>query len=105
MGSLWGIAMATVVAQSVLSLAASFFTCKYLQIAWLPWALKGWLFPVAGIVCAGWLRMKLPADSAQNLLLLAGAYAALLLAAAWALGVRPAYIKEELQILSKFFRK
>ena len=72
MGSLWGIAMATVVAQSVLSLVASLFTCSYLKIAWLPWALKGWLFPVAGIACAGWLRMKLPGDSAQTLLLAGG---------------------------------
>jgi O-antigen/teichoic acid export membrane protein len=105
MGSLWGIAMATVLAQSVLSLVASYFTCSYLKIEWAPWALKGWLFPVAGIIFAGWLRMQLPGDSAQNLLLLAAAYAALLLAAAWALGVRMGYIKEELQILSKFFHR
>jgi hypothetical protein len=82
--------MATVLAQSVLSLVAGYFTCRHLKIGWLPWVLKGWAFPVAGIVFAAWLRCL---------------YAALLAVAAWALGVRLDYIKEELQLFSKFFRK
>ena len=59
MGSLWGIAMATVVAQSILSIVASFYTCRYMKLPWLPWLVKGWLFPLAGISFAGWLRMRL----------------------------------------------
>jgi hypothetical protein len=105
MGSLWGIAMATVLAQSVLSLVASYFTCNYLKIAWAPWALRCWLFPVVGIVIAGWLRTQWPTDSFPSLLTLGGAYAALLLFAAWALGLRPDDIKQELRIFSKFLRK
>jgi O-antigen/teichoic acid export membrane protein len=106
MGSLWGIAMATVIAQSVLSLVASFFTCSYLKIAWLPWALRGWLLPLAGISFAGWLRMKLdPLDSLPNIVLLVGVYAVMLLAAAWGLGINIAFIKEELELVRKFIRK
>lgn len=106
MGSLWGIAMATVLAQSVLSLAASFFTCRYLKIAWLPWALRGWLIPLAGISLAGWFRIKLaPLDSLPNILLLVGIYAAMLLAAAWGLGINASFIKEELKLVRTFIRK
>ncbi len=105
MGSLWGIAMATVLAQSILSLVASYYTCSYLKIAWVPWALRGWAFPVAGIAFAAWLRSQWPTDSLPSLLSLGGVYAALLLFAAWALGVRPNDIKQELRIFSKLFHK
>jgi hypothetical protein len=104
-GSLWGIAMATVLAQSILSLVAAFFVCEFLQIAWLPWAMRGWLFPVAGIALAGWIRTKLPGDSIQNLLTLAGIYAGILFALAIALGVKATDIKQEVQLVSKFFRR
>ncbi len=110
MGSLWGIAMATVLAQSLLSLGASFYTCRHLQIRWVPWLLKGWLLPFVGIVLAAWLRRELPFYSAQhalllpNVLLLAAAYAAAWLAAAWGLGINAAFIRQELAFLRSFFR-
>ena len=105
MNSLVGIAMATVVAQSVSSLVASFYICRHLQIKWLPWALKGWFFPLAGISFAAWLRMLWPLDSWPHTLLLITAYVALLALAAWGLGIKAAFIKEELKIVKKFFRK
>jgi O-antigen/teichoic acid export membrane protein len=104
MGSLLGIAMATVLAQSLLSLAVSAFTCRYLKMAWVPWMLRGWLFPLAGIALAAWLRMKLPMDSWQHVVLLVGAYGAMLVAAAWALGINSAFIKDELKIVKSFIR-
>src|SRR5208282_1717949 len=69
-GSLWGIAMATVLAQSLLSVGAGFYTCRHLQISWLPWLLKGWLLPFGGILLAAGLRSELPFYSAQHVLLL-----------------------------------
>ena len=45
MGSLWGIAMATVLAQSLLSVGAGYYTCRHLRVPWVPWLLKGWLIP------------------------------------------------------------
>ena len=104
-GSLLGIAMATVLAESVLRLASSFYACRKLQIRWLPWIVRAWLAPVAGVLFAAWLRLKLPFDSAQNISLLLAAYLAMALAAAWMLGITPAFIKAELAIVRGFFRK
>jgi O-antigen/teichoic acid export membrane protein len=103
-GSLLGIAMATVLAESVLRLASSFYTCRKLQIRWLPWAMRAWLVPVAGVLFAAWLRWKLPFDSAQNISLLIAAYLAMALGTAWMLGITPAFIKAELAIVRGFFR-
>ena len=104
-GSLQGIAMATVAAQSVLSLAAGWYTCRHLKANWLPWALGGWVFPTAGVLFAGWLRWRLPFDSTQNVLIVIGAYAAMLLAGALALGINLDFIRGELVIVRKFFEK
>jgi O-antigen/teichoic acid export membrane protein len=109
-GSLWGIAMATVLAQSLLSVGAGFYTCRHLQIGWVPWLLKGWLLPCAGILGAAWLRRELPFYSAQhvllyqNILLLGAAYLAGWLAAAWGLGMNAAFIRQELALIRTFFR-
>ncbi len=103
-GSLLGIAMATVLAESVLRLASSFYTCRKLQIRWLPWVMRAWLIPVAGVLFAAWLRWKLPFDSAQNISLLIAAYLAMALGTAWMLGITPAFIKAELAIVRGFFR-
>jgi O-antigen/teichoic acid export membrane protein len=110
LGALWGVAMATVLAQSLLSLGASYYTCRHLQIRWAPWLLKGWLLPFAGIALAAWLRRELPFYSADhilllpNVLLLAAAYAAAWLAAAWGLGINAAFIRQELAMVRSFFR-
>jgi O-antigen/teichoic acid export membrane protein len=108
-GSLLGIAMATVLAQSLLSVGAGFYTCRHLQVGWVPWLLKGWLLPCAGILGAAWLRLELPFYSAQhvlllqNILLLAAAYLAAWLAAAWSLGINAAFIRRELAFVRTFF--
>jgi hypothetical protein len=57
-----------------------------------------------GIGFAAWLRMNLPMDSWQHILLLIGVYAGMFLAGAWALGVNASLIKEELNIVKKFIR-
>jgi O-antigen/teichoic acid export membrane protein len=109
-GSLPGIAMATVLAQSLLSVGAGFYTCRHLRVGWVPWLLKGWLLPCAGIVFAAWLRLELPFYSAQhvllvqNVLLLGAAYLAAWLAAAWGLGMNADFIRHELALIRTFFR-
>lgn len=100
-GYLAGVALATVVAQSGLMLGSSFYLCRHLKLAWLPWALKGCVIPLVGIGFAGWLRIKWPMDSAAHVALLLGSYAALFAAAAWALGVNKAMLMEELKIVKK----
>lgn len=109
-GSLWGIAMATVLAQSLLSVGAAYYTCRHMRINWVPWVLKGWLLPFGGILLAAWLRSELPFYSAQNVLLLPNvllllaAYLVAWLAAAWALGLNAAFIRHELSLVRTFFR-
>ena len=109
-GSLWGIAMATVLAQTLLSMGAGCYTCRHMRLNWVPWLLKGCLLPVAGILLAAWLRTELPFYSAQgallmpNVLLLLAAYLAGWLAAAWALGLNVAFIRHELALVRTFFR-
>lgn len=109
-GSLWGIAMATVLAQLLLSMGAGYYTCRHMKINWVPWMLKGCLLPVAGILLAAWLRTELPFYSAEgalllpNILLLLAVYLAGWLAAAWALGLNVAFIRHELALVRTFFR-
>jgi hypothetical protein len=105
MGSLRGIAMATVLAQSLSVLGASFYICRHLRVPWLPWALKGCVLPLAGISLAGWLRMRLPMDSVSHVFLLVGCYAAMLFAAAWGLGVNLALIKDEVKMIKTMLGK
>ena len=81
-----------------------------MQIGWVPWLLKGWLLPCAGILGAAWLRLELPFYSTQhvllpqNIVMLAAAYLAAWLAAAWGLGMNAAFIRQELAFIRTFFR-
>jgi len=105
MSSFWGVAMATAVAQSVFSLVANFYTCRHLQVSWVPWVFKGWLIPSLGIYLAGWLRILWPMDSLTHVSLLVIAYLAMFLLAAWGLGINAQLIKDELKILRGMFGK
>src|SRR5262249_35464846 len=44
-----GIALATVVAQALLMLGSSHYLCRRMQLKWLPWALRGCIFPLIGV--------------------------------------------------------
>ena len=110
-GSLVGIAMATVVAQSLQNLLSSAYACRRLKLRWVPWSLRAWFLPVTVVLLAGWLRLHLPLSAPEhgvlvvNVLLLVGTYTALVFGAAALLGIRPAFIKEELAILRGFIRR
>ena len=104
-GSLVGIALATVLAQSLLNLGASYFLTRHLRTPWLPWVLKGWLLPMAVVAGAGWLRMNWPADSLLPFLEIAGIYAVLFVALALALGINASFIRAEWEILRGFLKK
>jgi len=110
-GSLVGIALATVVAQSLQSALCSAYACRRLKIPLVPWLFRTWLLPVAGLVLAGWVRMKLPLYTPEhglflaNVLALVAAYAALIVGMAALIGIRPSFIKEELAILRGFLKR
>jgi O-antigen/teichoic acid export membrane protein len=100
-----GVAFATVLAQSVLSLLTSAYLCNRLNLPFITWAVRSWVIPVAGISFAAFLRFKFPEDTIRDLGILALCYLGMLVVAAWGLGIKPAFIKEELKILRSFGRK
>ncbi len=77
-GWLVGIAMATVVAQSLQNLLSSAYACRRLHLAWPPWVWRAWVLPVTVVLLAGWLRLHVPLStpehgvSAANVLILVG---------------------------------
>ena len=111
LGLLWGVAMATVVAQSLASLGAIFYACHHMRIPWLPWALRGWLLPATTVFLAALLRYEMSPYSTQNSgllshsLLLGTAYVVLLVNAAWAIGITPGAVKQEVKILRSMIGK
>lgn len=105
MGSLPGIALATVLAQCGLMLGSSFHLCRHLKTPWLPWAWKGCVFPIVGISLAGWLRTLWPLDTPVHVLLLLGSYAVLFVSAALALGVNVTMVRDEITIVRKLLGK
>jgi hypothetical protein len=110
-GWLTGVALATVVAQSLQNLCSSFYTCRQLRTSWPAWMFRGWLLPVLAILLAGWLRYYLPpytqenGFSIANSLLLGAAYLAIFGGMAAALGVTPGFIKGEIEILKSAILK
>ncbi len=103
--SLAGIALATVLAQSLLSLGASYLLCRNLQTPWLPWIANSWLLPLAVVAGAGWVRMHWAADSIVPFLEIAGIYTVVFVALAWCLGINAQFIREEWAIIRGFLKK
>lgn len=104
-GWMAGIALATVVAQSVLSLVAGRFTCRHLGIPWGRWVWNGWMLPVLAVGAAAGLRWLWPPDSGVHAAALAGVYAVILFGVSQAVGFRPAMIREEWRQLRAIFQR
>jgi O-antigen/teichoic acid export membrane protein len=104
-GSLAGIALATVVAQSLQNLLSSVYACRRLELAWMPWNLRTWMLPVTGVLLAAWLRSALPFDSVAHVVLLIAAYAGIILAVAAILGINVKFIRDEITILRSFAKR
>ncbi len=102
LGYIPGIALATVLAQSILSIASGWYVCRYLGVAWVPWLLRSWLLPLAAVSLAAAGRIYIPFDSAGHVLLLAGGYAALVMVVAFSLGINATVIREELALFRSF---
>jgi O-antigen/teichoic acid export membrane protein len=104
-GSILGIALATVAAQSFLTLSMSRFVCRELNLPWGPWFLRTWLLPVGIISLAFAARSAWSWTNATQAVLLLALNAMLLVAAGWASGIKADFIREELKIVAAIFRK
>ncbi len=105
MGSINYVALAPFVAQSVLNLVSSFYTCRYLKMNWPPWVLKGWLCPIFAVGLATWLRHYIPLDSMLHVALICAAYLVILAISGVCLGVDAAFFREEMLIIKNSFKK
>ena len=99
MGHIAGIAFATVLAQSVLSLVLAWQTCRRLKLPFAKWVAKSWLVPVAAVGASFALRSVLVPHSALNVALLLAAYAALIFAIALGLGFNRAFLAREWRVV------
>lgn len=70
-GSIFGIALATAIAQSALHLYLGHFTARQLKISWWKLTVKNWLLAVATMAFAGLIRVTIPQQGALNILFLA----------------------------------
>ena len=74
LGSIAGVAVATVIAQSISSICLGTVTCRYLGISSLRWMARCWLLPVAFTLVAAGLKMLFPDDSLLHLSVLSTCY-------------------------------
>jgi O-antigen/teichoic acid export membrane protein len=102
--SLAGIAFATVVSQSVLSLFAGAYICRHVKVNWVPWVLRSWLLPLVCISLAAWVRKLLP-DTLGWVAALEGIFMVCLMGIALMMGIDFKFIREELAIVKGFWKK
>jgi O-antigen/teichoic acid export membrane protein len=99
LGYVAGIAFATVLAQSVLSLVLAWQTCRRLELSFVAWAMKSWLVPIAVVSASFALRSVLVPHSWLNIGVLLTAYAALLFLITLGLGVNSQLLVQEWRVL------
>jgi hypothetical protein len=96
-----GIAWATVVAQSALNLVLARYTCRHLGLSFGRWAVRSWVAPVLTILAGEGLEWWLGSRGWAQALRLLGLYAPLLVVQAWASGMTPGMLAEELKVFRR----
>jgi O-antigen/teichoic acid export membrane protein len=103
LGSLLGIALASVISQSVVQLSLGWYCCRHIKMSWWRLSLRNWLLALAMTALAVTLRVLMPAHSAVAAVLTAGVCLAAVLLAAFVLGIRINDLREELAIVRGIF--
>ncbi len=98
-----GVAVATVIAQSISSLFLGTITCRYLKVSSVRWAARCWLLPVGFSIAAAALKELFPEDSLSHLSIVSGCYVALFLAVCWLAGVNRELLRAESAQARKMF--
>jgi O-antigen/teichoic acid export membrane protein len=96
LGSITGIAVATVIAQSILSLALGSYACSQLGMARLQWFLRSWGIPMIIIGIAALLKIWLSQNSLLAFGALAIGYLCLLFVTVLLAGIDPSMIRSEI---------
>jgi len=103
LGSIFGIALAIVVSQSVLTLGLGWYSCRQIKMSWWRFSLRNWLLALAVTVLGVTLRVLLPAHSILAGGVTAGVYLAAILLIAFLLGVKLEDVRQETAILRSIF--
>lgn len=105
-GSITGIAVATVIAQSIATIFLGVITCRYLKLSVLRWMARCWLLPISFTVAAAGLKKELfPDDSLFDLGLLSACYLVLFLVVCKLAGFTRELLRTEIKVLSGLFGK
>jgi len=99
LGSILGIALATVLAQSCLVLTLGRFSYSFISSSWLRLGLKSWLLSIATVAFGYTIRNLVLMDSLAHVLMVAGLFGTALAAVATALGIRAQDIRCELDLV------
>jgi O-antigen/teichoic acid export membrane protein len=102
-GAITGVAVATVIAQTVSSLFLGTVTCRHLGISAVRWAARCWVLPVAFTLAAAVLKELFPDDSIRHLTILTGCYAVIFLAVCWLAGVSRELLRAEFAQARRMF--
>jgi O-antigen/teichoic acid export membrane protein len=101
-GWLAGIAYATVIAQSALSLFLGYYICRQLQLSFARWFRRAWLWPVLAVSLLAALQYKVGSTDRTGILALLGTGILLMVWLAFAAGLTRELIREELKIVRGF---
>jgi O-antigen/teichoic acid export membrane protein len=104
LGSIAGVACATVVAQSISSIWLGIMTCRYLQIPVRQWLARCWLLPVCLTLAAASLKLLFPQNTLVHLGTLCGCYTLLFVAVGWLAGLNWELLRAELVHARALFR-
>jgi len=96
LGSIAGVAGATVVAQSISSICLGTVTCRYLNISATRWIARCWFLPVCLTLAAAGLKLLFPQSTVVHLSVLCGCYALLFVVVGWLAGMNRDLIRVEL---------
>jgi O-antigen/teichoic acid export membrane protein len=105
MGSILGIALATVVTYSVLTLGLGWYACRHMKTSWWRLSLRNCLLALAVTMLAVTMRVLMPIHSTVTALLTGACCLAALLLTAFVLGIRIGDLRGEFAIMRGIFGK
>lgn len=105
LGSVFGIALATVATQSVLTLGLGWYACRQMQTSWWRLSLRNWFLALVTVGLGVITQIYLPIHSALTAGMMAGILVATVLLIASLLGIRINDLREEFAILRGMFGK
>jgi O-antigen/teichoic acid export membrane protein len=97
-GSLAGVAVATVAAQSILSLTSNWRFTRYAGISKVPWLIRIWALPLGTVLLAGLLRAQISLSTPAHYSVLMGAYVLLFIVLCYFAGMNWRTLNAELSL-------